>query len=72
MPAGPSILETLWIELMAISERLLTGQQAEDGRDPGRAEGIAYCIAVLTNPYDPAIESVRKEVMRRWNEDLGV
>lgn len=66
---GKSILATLWEELMSISERLYTGAEAEDGRDPGRAEGVAYCIAVMTNPYKPDIQAVRAEVARRWREE---
>jgi hypothetical protein len=69
IPEGRSILEMLWEELMSISERLYTGAEAEDGRDPGRAEGVAFCIAVMTNPYAPNIEAVRAEVVRRWNEE---
>lgn len=71
MGAGRSILSILWDELMTISERLLSGESAEDGRDPGRAEGVAYCIAVMTNPYKPDIEAVRAEVVRRWNEEVA-
>lgn len=71
MGAGRSILSMLWDELMSISERLLSGDPAEDGRDPGRAEGVAYCIAVMTNPYKPDIEAVRAEVVRRWNEEVA-
>jgi hypothetical protein len=67
--AGRSILEHLWIELMTICDRLYTGAEAEDGRDPGRAEGVAYCIAVMTNPYQPDIQAVRTEVARRWKEE---
>lgn len=66
---GPSILDKLWEELMAISERLYTGTEAEDGRDLGRAEGVAYCISVMTNLYNPDIQAVRAEVARRWRED---
>ena len=67
--AGPSIIETLWTELMTITERLLTGQEAEDGRDQGRAEGVAYALAVMHNPYQPSLPEIRREVMRRWHEE---
>lgn len=68
---GPSILELLWQELMSVCDRLYTGAEAEDGRDPGRAEGVAFAIAVMTNPYKPDIEEVRAEVARRWKEEQG-
>lgn len=64
--AGKSILELLWEELDTIVDRLMTGQAAADGRDPGRAEGVAYCIAVFTNPYRPNIEGVREQSTERW------
>lgn len=71
--AGKSVYEQLWEELMAIMERLMTGQEAEDGRDPGRAEGVAHALAVFTNPYLPNIEAIRDEAMERWeNEGTGV
>lgn len=65
---GKSILELAWEELDTVLERLMTGCEAEDGRDPGRAEGMAMIIAIFLNPYLPNIESVRDEAMRRWEE----
>lgn len=67
--AGKSILELLWDELMTVLERLMTDQAAEDGKDPGRAEGLAYAIAVMSNPYLPSVESVREAAMDRWYEE---
>jgi hypothetical protein len=66
---GQTILEGLWEELMAIMERLMTGQDAEDGKDPGRAEGVAFAIAVMQNPYRPSVDSVREQAMERWEEE---
>lgn len=68
MCAGKSLHEILWDELMTIMDRLMTGCEAEDGRDPGRAEGVAYCIAIFQNPYAPNIEGVRAEAMERWDQ----
>ena len=65
---GRSLLDMMWEELMAVYERLVSGAAAADGRDPGRAEGIAFCIAIVQQPYNPDIESVREEAMRRWDE----
>ncbi len=64
---GKTLLEVMWEELMAIYERLVTGQEAEDGRDPGRAEGLAYAISVMNNPYLPNIEHVRTQAAERWD-----
>lgn len=66
---GQTLLELMWEELMAIVDRLMTGQEAEDGRDPGRAEGVAYSIAVMQNPYLPNWESVRDQAVARWEEE---
>lgn len=69
MCGGKSLHEMLWDELMTIVERLMTGQESEDGRDPGRAEGVAYAIAVFTNPYAPNLEAIREQAMDRWEEE---
>lgn len=65
---GKTILELLWDELDSIMERLMTGTEADDERDPGRAEGVAYAIAVMQNPYLPSIDAVREKAMERWEE----
>lgn len=64
--AGMSILELTWDRLMSVMDRLMTGTEAEDGRDPGRAEGLAYAIAVMSNPYLPNIDTVREVAVERW------
>lgn len=69
--AGKSILELLWDELMTVLDRLMTEGTAEDGKDPGRAEGLAYAIAVMSNPYLPNVDSVREQAMDRWYEENG-
>lgn len=63
---GKTILELLWEELDAIMDRLMTGAEADDERDPGRAEGVAYSIAVMQNPYLPNVDNVREQAMQRW------
>lgn len=66
---GRSIVEMMEDELDSIVERLMTpGAAAEDGRDPGRAEGVAFCIAIIRQPYNPDIEAVRNDAMLRWEE----
>lgn len=64
--AGKSIVEMLWEELDAIVDRIMSDAAAEDGRDPGRAEGVAYAIAVINNPYGPNLDLVRGQAMERW------
>jgi hypothetical protein len=36
--------------------------------DVGRAQGVAYCIAVIENPYHVDIERIRAEAMVRWED----
>lgn len=50
-------------DLAAIRE-----QFQEYGEWRGQAQGIAYMLAVLTNPYQPDIEAIRSEAMQRWEE----
>lgn len=66
---GQSIQEMAWDELMTVVDRILSGAAAADGRDPGRAEGMAMIIAIFRNPYRPNIEAVRKESTDRWYEE---
>lgn len=66
---GETLLELMWEELMAVYERLMTGQAAEDGRDPGRAEGLALAIAVVQNPYLPNLDNVREQAQERWETE---
>lgn len=63
---GKSLVEIMEGELDAIIDRLMTGQEADDGRDPGRAEGVAYCIAVIRMPYNPSIPIIKEQAMERW------
>jgi len=64
---GKSLYEMMWEELDAIVERLMAGAASEE--DKGRAQGVAFCIATVQNPYRPNIEAVREEAMRRWEND---
>lgn len=66
---GKTLYEMVWDELMVVMDRLMTGAQAEDGRDPGRAEGIAFCLAVMQNPYLPNIDAVREQAMDKWESE---
>lgn len=67
---GRSIVEMMEDELDAIVERLMDGGEAADGRDPGRAEGVAFCIAIIQQPYNPSIDDVRNAAMLRYEEKM--
>ena len=66
---GKSLYEMVWEEMMAITDRLMTGQESED--DVGAARAIAWVIAVMQNPYLPSVDSVREQVMARWEEEYA-
>ena len=38
------------------------------GEQRGRAQGLAYALAVLTNPYAVNVDEIKKEAMKRWEE----
>ena len=64
--SGRSLVEMMEDELDSVVERLMNGGEAADGRDPGRAEGIAMCIALIRQPYNPNIDVVREAAMERY------
>lgn len=40
----------------------------EWGELRGQAQGLAFAIAVLTNPYAADVPAVKKEAMQRWEK----
>lgn len=69
--AGKSIVELIMDELLSVIDRLMSEGEAEDGRDPGRAEGLAYALAVFQNPYMPNVEAIKEQAMDLWYEENG-
>lgn len=39
-----------------------------DNGDRYRAEELAWVLAIVTNAYNPSVDAIRAEAMRRWNE----
>lgn len=39
----------------------------------GQAQGLAYALAIIANPYQPDVNAIRTEAMERWErgEDDG-
>lgn len=73
VPPGPSILETMWVRLVEETEALLDlngwgRSDPEKTKQIGKCIGMAEMIAVLLNPYNPNVDEVRAEVMRRIGE----
>lgn len=68
---GRSILEMMEDELDVVMERLMSRDgAAEDGLDPGRAQGLATAIAIIRNPYRPDMDMVRAMAVERWETAL--
>jgi hypothetical protein len=77
VPAGPSIIEKIWAELdQAVIESIRLKKRADslgEGEgwteaieEKGRCLGIAESLAIILNPYDPDVNEVRREAMRRY------
>jgi len=54
---------------------IATGEAGEAckqwGEWRGRAQGIAYALALLTNPAKPDVEAIREKAMQRWEDGAG-
>lgn len=61
----------LWEGLDEVVSRLKADGEGAEPSDKGEAFGRASCIAIMTNPYNPDIDAVRAEAMRRY-EDRNV
>lgn len=74
VPPGPSILDKLWAELMQQTGKLLALRQEgglagmDIGPQEGHCLGLAKAIAIVLKPYDPDVNEVRREVVRRLKE----
>jgi hypothetical protein len=78
VPPGPSIIESIWAELDAQTGKMMAIKRHEDGSPTeeehdlaeagqrGHCLGLAKALAILHNPYDPDIEEIRREAMRRY------
>ena len=38
------------------------------GEERGQAQGVAYCIAVMTNPYEVDVPAIKQAAVERWND----
>jgi hypothetical protein len=78
-----AIIDEYWEELDRILSELMAdwsgfsieewpedndaGRVLDWGELRGQAQGVAYCIAVMTQPYgDRSVDAVREEAMRRY------
>lgn len=39
------------------------------GEERGQAQGLAYALAVLTNPYNVNVDVIREQALKRWEKN---
>lgn len=69
---GDTIMEIIWREMMVVTDRLIGIREAGAEPDPddvGAARSLAWVLAVMQNPYLPNVDSVREQVMERWEKE---
>ena len=71
--AGRSIIEIMWEELDGIMDQIMDLRELDkQDLDPqwakGRANGVAWCISVLQNPYVANVAQVRQIAKERWQQ----
>lgn len=65
--AGKSIIEMLWDTLDTLIDLLMDEDpQPDPDLLKGKAEGVAYALAVFQNPYLPNLDAIRQQAMERW------
>lgn len=72
---GGTLLDQMWDDLMRCIDTLMSDREGlvewtdEDRiRCQGRAEGVAWCIAVLTQSPRPVnVSAIKEEAMERWD-----
>jgi hypothetical protein len=60
-----NVVKILSYELDIVLERYMTKSEAADGQDPGRAESLAYAIAVIENPDRPDMPAILRTAVQR-------
>lgn len=72
LPAGPSLIDSIWEELDVAVANLMTAPgkvfDATLNVYKGQALGLATALAILTNPYAKDIDAIRLEAMARYNQ----
>jgi hypothetical protein len=69
---GQTIMELIWNEMMVVTDRLISDGEGAEPDDIGAARSLAWVLAVMQNPYLPNVDSVREQVMERWENENAV
>lgn len=71
MDLGDStVTKLLNYELDIVLERYMTKSDAADGQDPGRAESLAFAIAVIENPDRPDMPAILRAAIQRIKQQM--
>lgn len=57
--------------IVVLDTRGLAAEWQAYGEERGQAQGVAYCLAVLINPYAVNVDNVRSTAMERWEGRHG-
>lgn len=62
---GRSIVETMEDHLDDLIEELINGDHPYPDSLKARTLGVAECIALIRNPYNPDVDLIREQAMAR-------
>lgn len=66
---GPKIMDMLWDSLDDLTGRLMRNKFRDSGEKAAtkhRAEGMAWALALMTNPVEPSLDAIRETAVERW------
>lgn len=71
--AGFSVFDEIMMNLDAVIDRLMAGPdgQAEDGRDPGRAEAFTMALAIIRQCGKPDFQGEKERQMERYQKRMS-
>lgn len=68
--AGKSIIDLLWEEMDHLMDLLMEDHCEEPEWTRGRATGVAWAIALMSNPYLQNVDQVRTLAKERWEQRM--
>lgn len=62
--------EVYWDDMDRLMELLMSDHETEVPQEELAAEAraLAFCLAHLTDPFEPSVDAIRDEAVRRWEE----
>lgn len=69
--AGYSIFDDIMLMLDVVIDRLMAGEEADDGQDKGRAEAYTMTLAIIRGPHTPDYDAEKKRQMIRYKKRMS-